>query len=140
LGNEVSHPRASGLGPRASGLGPRASNLIACYALPIFSGVTAITTFIGWIAVVLTQVFYIPNTLKILRTRDVQGYSLVGWSLLTTGLACYLVYFIAQSDVVGIVANCCGIAGAGLTTFCIWLWRPRAVSDSAEGLATANQG
>lgn len=33
---------------------------------------------IGWIAVVLTQVFYIPNTVRILRTRDVRGYSLIG--------------------------------------------------------------
>ncbi len=80
---------------------------------------------IGWIAVVLTQVFYVPNTLRILRTRNVQGYSLAGWSMLTIGLACYLVYFASRGDVVGVVANACGVAGAGLTTFCIWLWRDR---------------
>lgn len=78
---------------------------------------------VGWLAVVLTQVFYVPNTLRILRTRDVQGYSLVGWLLLFIGLACYLVYFASQGDLVGIVANACGVFGAGVTTFCIWLWR-----------------
>lgn len=78
---------------------------------------------IGWLAVVLTQVFYIPNTLRIIRTRDVRGYSLAGWLLLFIGLACYLVYFASQGDVVGIVANVCGVLGAGFTAFCIWLWR-----------------
>lgn len=85
---------------------------------------------VGWLAVVLTQVFYVPNTLRILRTRDVQGYSLFGWALLTCGLACYLIYFIAQADPVGIVANLCGVAGAGLTTYCVWRWRDRGVSTA----------
>lgn len=78
---------------------------------------------IGWLAVALTQVFYIPNTLRILRTRDVEGYSLVGWLLLFLGLGCYLVYFASQGDIVGIVANLCGMLGSGVTTFCIWRWR-----------------
>ncbi len=78
---------------------------------------------VGWVAVVLTQVFYIPNTLKILKTRNVAGYSLAGWALLTSGLACYLFYFAVKGDVVGIVANICGVFGAGLTTTCILLWR-----------------
>lgn len=91
-------------------------------------------TAIGWIAVVLTQVFYVPNTLRILRTRNVQGYSLAGWSMLTAGLGCYLVYFASRGDVVGVAANCCGVAGAGLTTLCIWLWREREGAGRAEGL------
>jgi len=78
---------------------------------------------VGWMAVVLTQVFYVPNTIRIVRTRDVQGYSLLGWSLLFLGLGCYLVYFAARGDPVGIVANACGVTGAGATTFCIWRWR-----------------
>jgi lipid-A-disaccharide synthase-like uncharacterized protein len=84
---------------------------------------------IGWLAVVLTQVFYIPNTVRIVRTRDVRGYSLFGWGLLVAGLACYLVYFASRGDPVGIVANAFGVSGAGLTTFCIWRWRPRAAGD-----------
>jgi lipid-A-disaccharide synthase-like uncharacterized protein len=80
---------------------------------------------VGWVAIVLTQVFYVPNTIRIIRTRDVQGYSLFAWLLLTAGIGCYLVYFAARGDVIGIVANACGVSGAALTTFCIWLWRPR---------------
>ncbi len=72
---------------------------------------------------VLSQVFYVPNTIRLLRTRDVGGYSLVAWLMLSAGLACYLVYFIARGDPVGIVANIFGVSGASLTTACIWRWR-----------------
>lgn len=97
---------------------------------------------VGWVAVVLTQVFYIPNTVRILRTRDVQGYSLLGWGLLSLGLACYLVYFASTGDLVGIVANICGVLGAGTTTFCVWLWRDgsAALAKNVAASATANQG
>ncbi len=78
---------------------------------------------IGWLAVVLSQVFYVPNTIRILRTRDVRGYSLAAWLMLSAGLACYLVYFIAHGDPVGIVANIFGVSGASLTTACVWRWR-----------------
>lgn len=97
---------------------------------------------IGWVAVVLTQVFYVPNTFRILRTRDVQGYSLFGWGLLSLGLACYLVYFASTGDLVGIVANACGVVGAGTTTFCVWLWRDGSAARAKKiaASATANQG
>ncbi|MBE7520174.1 MAG: hypothetical protein HS107_13130 [Thermoflexaceae bacterium] len=93
---------------------------------------------IGWIAVVLTQVFYIPNTVRILRTRDVRGYSLFGWLLLFLGLVCFLVYFTAHGDPVGIVANVCGVTGSGSTAFCIWLWRGR--DPVSEVLSQGAQG
>lgn len=94
---------------------------------------------IGWVAVVLTQVFYLPNTVRIIRTRDVQGYSLFGWLLLFLGLICYFIYFTARRDPVGIVANACGVAGSGLTTFCIWRWRGR-VQGPGEGAASEAAG
>ena len=91
---------------------------------------------VGWIAVVLTQVFYVPNTLRILRTRDVEGYSLVAWLLLFAGLGCYLIYFASRGDPVGIVANLSGVLGSVLTTLCIWRWRGRTpVSARAEGVS-----
>ena len=86
---------------------------------------------IGWLAVVLTQVFYIPNTIKILRTHDVQGYSVTAWAMLFVGLGCYLVYFASRGDVVGIAANVCGMAGSGLTLGCIWIWRDRSQTVEA---------
>jgi MtN3 and saliva related transmembrane protein len=78
---------------------------------------------IGWAAVILTQVFWIPNISRILKTRDVQGYSLPAWIIMVTGLSCWLIYFLVRGDIVGIVANIFGVAGAATTTACIWVWR-----------------
>lgn len=77
---------------------------------------------VGWAALVLTQVFWIPNIGRILRTRDVEGYSVVGWALMLAGLSCWLVYFASKGDVVGIVANVCGVTGAAITFGCIVYW------------------
>ncbi len=77
---------------------------------------------VGWVAVVLTQVFWFPNIARILRTRDVDGYSLTAWLIMLCGLACWLVYFAAKGDVVGVVANVSGVSGAAFTTGCIWFW------------------
>lgn len=77
---------------------------------------------VGWVAVVLTQVFWFPNISKILRTRDVDGYSLTAWLIMLLGLSCWLAYFAVKGDAVGIVANVSGVTGAGITTACIWFW------------------
>ena len=84
---------------------------------------------VGWLAVLFTQVFYVPNILRIVRTRDVQGYSLTGWLLLFLGLCCFLVYFSVKGDAVGIGANTCGVTGSGLTVLCIWRWRGRVATS-----------
>lgn len=99
---------------------------------------------VGWLAVVLTQVFWFPNIARILRTRDVQGYSLTAWLIMVSGLSCWLVYFTVKGDIVGIVANLCGVAGAGFTTVCILIWRnrPAHVVEVIRALpmATTDQG
>lgn len=78
---------------------------------------------IGWMALVLTQVFWLPNIARILRTRDVQGYSLAAWLLMLLGLSCWLVYFAVKGDIVGTVANISGVTGATVTVVLIWFWR-----------------
>lgn len=94
---------------------------------------------VGWAAVVLTQVFWIPNILRIFRTKDVQGYSLSAWLIMFGGLTCWLVYFVSKGDLVGTVANVSGVTGAGITLACIWHWgrpaspdRPRARADAGQ--------
>ncbi len=79
--------------------------------------------FVGWAAVVMTQVFWIPNITRILRTRDVEGYSLAAWIIMFGGLSCWLIYFATKGDFVGVVANLSGITGAGITLGCIWYFR-----------------
>ena len=78
---------------------------------------------VGWAAVVMTQVFWIPNITRILRTRDVEGYSLAAWIIMFGGLSCWLIYFATKGDFVGVVANVSGITGAGITLGCIWYFR-----------------
>lgn len=90
---------------------------------------------VGWVAVVLTQVFWFPNISKILRTRDVDGYSLVAWLIMLCGLLCWLTYFVVKGDVVGVVANISGVTGAGITTACIWFWG-RGKSKKAHRIET----
>ena len=99
---------------------------------------------VGWVALVLTQVFWIPNIGRILRTRDVEGYSLIAWLLMLGGLSCWLVYFASKGDVVGVVANVCGVTGAAITLICIWYWgrgrkrspHPPALPSIGEPLTT----
>ncbi|MBI2766824.1 MAG: hypothetical protein HYX53_13065 [Chloroflexi bacterium] len=91
-------------------------------------------------AVVLTQVFWIPNIARILRTRDVDGYSLLAWVVMTAGLSSWLVYFIARGDVVGTVANVSGVSGAALTTGLVWRWRkPKAVVATVHSIAVSKE-
>lgn len=89
---------------------------------------------VGWAAVGLTQVFWIPNIIRIFRTRDVEGYSLLAWLILLAGASCWFVYFAAQRDLVGIVANISGIAGSSITLGCILRWGHRRPSERASRL------
>jgi uncharacterized protein with PQ loop repeat len=99
---------------------------------------------VGWAAVILTQVFWIPNITRIFKTRDVQGYSLAAWLIMVAGLSCWLVYFSVRGDIVGIVANILGVTGAATTTASIWVWRGGrpATAESAlrEPVASFDQG
>jgi uncharacterized protein with PQ loop repeat len=64
---------------------------------------------IGWAGFALTQSFYIPQTLKILRNHDVSGLSLPSWSILAVALFCLLLYSISRHDTVFIVGNAAGM-------------------------------
>ena len=92
---------------------------------------------VGWAAVVLTQVFWFPNIGRILRTKDVQGYSLAAWAIMFTGLSCWLLYFTTKGDVVGMAANICGVTGAGVTLACIWYFGRRRQEQVHDAVAAA---
>ncbi len=64
---------------------------------------------VGWAGFALTQIFYIPQTIKILRSRDVSGLSLSSWFILAIALLCYLIYSIYRDDLVFIVGNAAGM-------------------------------
>ena len=82
---------------------------------------------VGWAAVLLTQVFWVPNIARLVRTRAVDGHSLTAWLVMVAGLSCWLLYFAVKGDLVGMVANISGVTGAAVTTFFVWKWRRRGV-------------
>lgn len=91
----------------------------------------------GWAAVVLTQIFWLPNIWRIVRTREVEGYSVPAWVIMFAGLSCWLVYFANKGDLVGTVANVCGVTGAGITLGLVWYWGRKRRESIAAGVAAA---
>jgi uncharacterized protein with PQ loop repeat len=62
----------------------------------------------GWAGFALTQIFYIPQIVKIVRSHDVSGLALPSWFILTVALLCYLIYSIWRHDLVFTVGNAAG--------------------------------
>ena len=63
----------------------------------------------GWAGFALTQIFYIPQIVKILRHHDVSGLALPSWFILAIALLSYLVYSISRHDIVFIAGNAAGL-------------------------------
>lgn len=69
---------------------------------------------LGWLGFALVQVFYVPQVIKIVRTRDVSGLSLSAWVILWLGLFFYLIYSVFQRDPVFIAGNAIGVVQSSL--------------------------
>jgi uncharacterized protein with PQ loop repeat len=63
----------------------------------------------GWAGFALTQIFYIPQIIKILRSHDVSGLALPSWFILAIALLCYLIYSVWRHDLVFTVGNAAGM-------------------------------
>ena len=64
---------------------------------------------VGWAGFALTQIFYIPQIIKILKSHDVSGLALPSWFILAIALLCYLIYSIWRHDLVFTVGNAAGM-------------------------------
>lgn len=60
---------------------------------------------IGLLAAFFTTIAYIPQTIKVLRTKDTKSISLGMYSLITVGIGLWLVYGILLGDVYLMLAN-----------------------------------
>jgi len=60
---------------------------------------------LGFVAGVLTTAAFVPQVLKIWRTRSARDVSLAMYAVFTTGVVLWLVYGIALGSVPIIVAN-----------------------------------
>lgn len=63
------------------------------------------TTIIGLTAAVLTTVSFVPQALKTIRTKNVDGLSVGMYSIFTLGIVCWLTYGIVMKDLPMILAN-----------------------------------
>lgn len=62
-------------------------------------------TIIGFMAATCTTISFIPQVLRILKTRDTKGISLSMYSIFTVGVACWLIYGCFLGSLPIILAN-----------------------------------
>jgi MtN3 and saliva related transmembrane protein len=73
----------------------------------------SITSTIGFIAAILTTVSFVPQVLKVWRTRSAKDISLGMYSLFTLGIATWLVYGVLIDSWPVILANLVTLILAG---------------------------
>lgn len=79
---------------------------------------TGFTGFIGIIAALCTTLSYIPQLLKIIKTKKTDDISLWMYILLTFGLSCWLIYGIILKDIPLISSN---IISMAFSTYVLYL-------------------
>jgi MtN3 and saliva related transmembrane protein len=72
---------------------------------------------IGYAAALLTTASYVPQVLRVLRTRSTKDISLRMFLTLMAGLGLWLVYGICIGELPLIAANAVSLALAGLIVF-----------------------
>ncbi len=78
---------------------------------------------VGWLGFGFIQLFYIPQIIRTLRTRDVSGLSLFSWVVLWLGLLGYLVYSAWRRDPVFVAGNAIGLLQTSFQLGLIWRYR-----------------
>lgn len=68
---------------------------------------------IGFLAAVCTTVSFVPQAIKVIKTRNTAALSLLMYSIFTFGVAMWLIYGVMLEDTAIIVANA--------VTFCLAL-------------------
>lgn len=80
---------------------------------------------IGTIAAVLTTLSFVPQALKVIKTRDTSGISLIMYSMFVCGILLWCIYGIQKNDYPIILANA--------VTFClasiILVYKIKSVTD-----------
>jgi len=62
-------------------------------------------TFIGLAAATCTTISFLPQAVKVIRTRDTKSLSLPMYIILTIGVLLWLIYGLLVNDIPVIVAN-----------------------------------
>lgn len=67
-----------------------------------------VTPFVGSLAAILTTSAFVPQAIKIIRTKKTKDISLLMYIVLTTGILCWLIYGILIKQAPIIFANSIG--------------------------------
>lgn len=68
---------------------------------------------VGMIAAVFTTAAYIPQTLKVIKSRDTRSISLGMYVLITLGIAIWMIYGVMINSISLIIANSITLVMAG---------------------------
>lgn len=82
--------------------------------MPDFLSGYAAEELIGFAAAFLTTVAFLPQTIKVVRTRDTRSISLAMYVLFTIGVALWLVYGMLIGSLPVVVANVFTLAQSGV--------------------------
>ena len=88
------------------------------------------TDYLGTTAAALTTLAFIPQVLKILKTRNTSGISLIMYALFVTGVGCWLAWGITIGAKPVVIANAFTLVLSGA----VLLLKIRAVVTGREGL------
>ena len=71
-------------------------------------------TVIGLIAAACTTFAYVPQAIKIIKTKDTKSLSLIMYVIMTIGIVLWLFYGILKNDLPIIIANTITLLFAGI--------------------------
>ncbi len=72
---------------------------------------------IGWLAVILTSIQFIPQVVKSLKTKELNGVSLGSFLLIIAAASTWILYGIHKNDFVIITANALVLTSALIISF-----------------------
>jgi MtN3 and saliva related transmembrane protein len=75
---------------------------------------------VGTVAATLTTLAFVPQVLKVMRTRDVTGISLAMYATFTLGVALWLGYGVLIGKWPIIIANIITLLLAGYVLWMVW--------------------
>jgi lipid-A-disaccharide synthase-like uncharacterized protein len=78
---------------------------------------------VGWLGFALFQLFYIPQIIRTVRSKDVKGLSLFSWTVLWLGLVASLGYSLWRRDPVFIAGNAMGLVQTSFQLGLMWRYR-----------------
>jgi MtN3 and saliva related transmembrane protein len=89
------------------------------------------TQVLGLVAAAITTLANIPQTIKIIKTKSTKSISAFTYTMLTTGMAIWVVYGVLKNDLPIIIGNAIATALCG-TILCVKLYMKLSKQETEE--------